>query len=105
MRDRAPTGRITEAWLQREFIIECQRRGWRAYPIALRNRRGWPDVTVYTGHFHALVELKTDTGTVSKLQQVIHRELFPFVPVRVAYGFEGACETLDWLAEQEEFSG
>lgn len=98
--DPAHTVRWTEARLQQEFIAECHRRGWRAYPVALRGRRGWPDVAVYTRAYHALVELKTDVGVVSKLQAIIIRELNGFVPVFVAYGVKGAAEILDHIADQ-----
>jgi hypothetical protein len=61
-------------------------------------------VAVYTGRFHALVELKTERGRLAKMQAVMHRELKGYVKVMVAYGVEEAWDILDWLAEQEKKS-
>lgn len=52
-------------------------KGWRVYhnPDSRRSEAGWPDLMLLKPPHFLMVELKTDTGKVKPIQDMVMREL------------------------------
>lgn len=88
---------MREAELEKYFLNACRREGWKAVKF-LPSERGVPDRLVLTpGGGTFLVELKTETGRLSKAQEVWHlRAAALGTNVAVAKGRAGVDA---WIAE------
>lgn len=88
---------MREADLEKYFLNACRREGWKAVKF-LPSERGVPDRLVLTpagGMF--LVELKTETGRLSKAQELWHARANRLgTQVHVAKGRAGVDA---WVAE------
>jgi len=92
-------GKTKELDLERFFAREVKKAGmrtekWRAY-----DRRGVPDRVVFSNKGIILVELKTETGRVSKAQELLHRQLSEQygIPVFILYGVRGISRWINYM--------
>ena len=62
---------LTERAFQDKLINFARNQGWRVYHTydSRRNEPGFPDLVMTNGHFVYHVELKTNKGRVTKIQQ------------------------------------
>ena len=62
---------LTERVFQDKLINFARNQGWRVYHTydSRRNEAGFPDLIMTNGHFLYCVELKTNKGRVTKMQQ------------------------------------
>ena len=59
-----------ESSLERYFVKQCAKRGWRAIKLIDAGRAGWPDRGVFKPDGRIFwAELKTETGKLSKIQE------------------------------------
>lgn len=81
--------------LERRFREEVARRG--GWAIKFTGLAGLPDrLVIWPGGRIDFVELKTETGRVSKIQRAVHRKLTNLgVTVEVLHGREQIDEYLD----------
>jgi len=64
---------MSESDLERDFVKECEHRGWLAVKLNLKGYRGWPDRMIIgpLGQVR-FVELKVPFGRLSPSQEVVH---------------------------------
>ena len=86
--------RVYESEIEKMLVDEVRKAGGRAYKFVSPGNDGVPDrIVIMPGGYLMFVELKTDTGRLSKLQTVqINRLKNLGVPVKVAYGYAGLEE-------------
>jgi hypothetical protein len=78
-------------------MAEARKYGMFSYAVVGRSRRGFPDVVVIVRGRSYFVELKTEHGRLSKLQEVCHAKIREAGgSVVVLYGWE-QCEV--WLRD------
>ncbi len=89
---------MTEAAVERKLVEGVRKKGGWALKFVSPGTAGVPDrIVLMPGGFIIFVELKTDTGKLTKLQEITHLRLAGLgFPVRVVYGSEGV---LAFLAE------
>lgn len=67
--------KILERDLEAHFSKECKRLKIPTLKLNVRFSRGWPDRLVLKHYKTGLVELKTETGRLSDLQERVHMQL------------------------------
>lgn len=89
------TRTVLESTLEDKFRLAVRRLGGRAYKLA-PTTKGLPDrLVLLPGGIVHLVELKTETGTVSPKQRLVHEQAAEVgTIVHVIYGQAGVA---DWV--------
>lgn len=89
--------------IEKILVSEVKNLGGRAYKWVSPGNAGVPDrIVILPNRLPVFVELKTDKGTLSKLQRVQIRRLKDLGQyVFVAYGTQGVADFFDEIGYQE----
>jgi Holliday junction resolvase len=66
---------MKESVIQSQVIKYLEKIGWYVVKIIQTNKNGWPDLQAHKDGVTIFVEVKSEKGKVSQLQQYRHKQL------------------------------
>lgn len=66
---------MRESQLQSQIINLLEKEGWLVVKIIQTNKNGWPDLQIHRFGITIFIEVKTEKGKLSKLQEYRHKQL------------------------------
>lgn len=66
---------MKESVIQSQVIKYLEKIGWYVVKIIQTNKNGWPDLQAHKDGITIFVEVKSEKGKVSQLQQYRHKQL------------------------------
>lgn len=66
---------MRESVIQSQVIKYLEKIGWYVVKIIQTNKNGWPDLQAHKDGITIFIEVKSENGKVSQLQQYRHKQL------------------------------
>ena len=66
---------MRESQIQSQIIHWLEKEGWLVVKIIQTNKNGWPDLQIHKLGVTIFIEVKSEHGVVSELQQYRHKQL------------------------------